>query len=160
VTVNAIWDATPCSLTENYQRFRGICCLELQGNLYLQDRCRPALKIQAAEDCYIRYHGMASRLWKYYVLLPRDTKEQNITTSEAVKADSIRMTVRYRKSNIWTNAIAVLSNYVPYSSHKHGASGSASFSHLSNTRINKQDGIFLRTPNSLPPANIHYSEAV
>jgi hypothetical protein len=64
VKINAMRDVTPCSLVENYQRFRGICCLELQGSLNLQDRCRPALKMQAAEDCYIRYQGMASRLRK------------------------------------------------------------------------------------------------
>jgi len=62
VKINAVRDVAPCSLVENYQGFRGICCLEFQGGLNLQDRCRPALKIQAAEDCYIRCQGMASRL--------------------------------------------------------------------------------------------------
>ena len=143
VKINAMKGVTPCSLVENYQRFRGICCRELLGSLNLQDICRPALKMQAAEDCYIRYQRMASRFWKYDVLLPRDKNEQNITKFEAVKADSIRMTVRYRTSKFWTNIIAVVSNYVPYPSHKNETSGSASFSHLSNTRLGTQDGTCL-----------------
>jgi len=38
VKINAMKDVAPCSLVENYQRFRGICCLELQGSQNLQDR--------------------------------------------------------------------------------------------------------------------------
>ena len=65
---------------------------------------------------------------------------EDITKFEAVKADSIRMTVRCRTLRFWTNITAVVSNYVPYPSHKHETSGPVSFSHCSNTRLSTQDG--------------------
>jgi len=99
--------------------------------------------MQEAKDCYIRYQGTASRLWKYDVLLPRHKNEQDITKFEAVKSDNIRMAVRCRTSKFWTNIIDVVSNYVPYPSHKHETSGSVSFSHLSNTRLSTLDGTCL-----------------
>jgi len=48
--VKVFWDVTPCSVLVGYQRFRGPCCLHLQGEVKASHPRRPQLEILILEN--------------------------------------------------------------------------------------------------------------
>jgi hypothetical protein len=58
--VEVFWIVTPCGVVIGYQRFRGTCCLHLQGGVTLKRWCPMTLDPGYIWDWRMAHHPRAS----------------------------------------------------------------------------------------------------
>jgi hypothetical protein len=69
IQVEAFWVVTPCSVAVGYQRFRGPCCLHLQGEMKME--------ATRSSKMFVSYHNTARHLNPEYF-----NKNKNVNTEK------------------------------------------------------------------------------